>query len=256
MKIHKLSIVMNVRRKNSFIHPIFSLVHWRTILPACLLIVGMVPLYPQTVPDLTMLGFSADNAYMAFAEHGIGRNNILFSTIYVVDVEKNVFVPQGIEKRNYFNQLTVGQSARTALVRNTLYESELLKSYLIDPLNLGRLIYVSLGKDTDTDVITFDDHETNRRYSLTLHTHVLGSSHNNTLRSATQLSLDVYHQRTHVATLTIGDPRFYRNAIEKYTIHSIYVSKDNTSIAIFLEKIRRVKDEISLEYMVETARIP
>ena len=204
--------------------------------------------------EFVNLGFSPDGRYFLFGQYGyMSEQSLSYADLYLVDVQKNIFVSGGVLKGEYTNSLEPGQSADGALYK--LLESALtLKNrYGIDFLEKGRPLYIRIDESEESlDSLDFRDFETSSHYGMTLTKSIISDGEGIPEKSSFHIDLDYTGNSGNTVSFKIGHPDFMRKGIGDYRIERVLTDPLGDSIVIILAKIDR---DLNIRYMVETLKI-
>ena len=88
----------------------------RVILIGVLILSVLVPLAAGDVANFVNLGFSEDSSVCMFGQYGvIDGEERPYAEIYTVNVHKNAFVPNGVTKKVFTDEVQPGQDGAGAL---------------------------------------------------------------------------------------------------------------------------------------------
>ena len=202
------------------------------------------------------LGFSPDGRTYMFGQHGVLSPALYpWADLYVVDVEKNVFVPNGKVTLTQSAPINAGQDGsgvfRQLLSRNT----SLASRYGINLNNQGLPLYISRDENPASlgEKIEFRDFLTGKSYKAQLVPAITGSGKN--ISSKFHINLEVFSPNGQGKTYTVGTPNFVRQRIMQYNIKRVLIDEKGSSI-IFVIEMKRVADNgHDIRYMVEAVRL-
>jgi predicted secreted protein len=226
----------------------------RLALLVAAIVLAASALYAGDVAVFVNLGFSDDGAYFQFAQYGIdAATGGSYAEIYTVDNARNAFVPKGILKAASNAPLDLGQDG-SGLFYGLMYENATLsKSYRVDHLRQGRLLYVLLDGETPRQALSFRDFKTGRDYSLGLDQSVFESG--SSLSSSFSLDLTVTDSTGVARNVRGGSPTVRREGVSAYVIKRVILSPDERYLIVVVEKIVKAKDAPSRRYMVEALKL-
>lgn len=203
--------------------------------------------------NFEILGFNDNLTNFAFAEYGINSRVQPYANIFIIDIARNEFLPNGVFKDVYSTSTSIEENGKAALFAEILKASNSLKSYNIDPLNQGNLIYILLDSEDTGDSFSFTDYETGYSYDIKLIQDIQGTGVS--ARGAFHIQLGINKNGQYI-NKTIGTQGYYRDGVALYKIRSIYSTSDNNSLVFVIEKTSYDADgESNIHYMVETASL-
>ncbi len=204
------------------------------------------------IASFVNLGFSPDGRYFMFSQHGYtAENSSLYAEIFTVDVQKNLFVPGGINKGEYNAVIQPGQSSLGAVF--TLYENvfPFKNRYGISHLEEGRPVYIRIETGTEEDdSLDFRDFSTGDHYQINLIKEI--SNETGATSSTFHINLSVTSSKGFKQDLVIGHPEFIRQNITDYKIDRILIAPNRKSL-IFI--IRMSDTELNIRFMVEAVTL-
>lgn len=218
------------------------------------LISALMQVYSGEVAQYKIVGISGDSQYLAFAEYGINRENLMFANVSIVDIPQNAFIANGIRRNVYDVIPQIDQDGVNALLKTMLTNSALFKQYNIDLLNSGKLIYILLNGDVMAYSILFTDYDTDISYAATLSQHIKTTTDKTTGAFHIKMTI-TYNGRS--IPVTLGSPTHYRANVKNYLIRSVYSTRDNTSLIFVIEKhmtSQLSKTDTNIYYMIETIK--
>ncbi len=211
-------------------------------------------LWAGDVASFVNLGFSDDAKYFMFGQYGVTEtDNKPYAEIYTVEVVSNNFVPNGVKKAQYSVSVQPGQDGSNALY--TLLEDvlPLKKRYKINYLQSGRILYLLLNGDTPKADLEFRDFATGNKYTLTLEQ--IAEGKDSQIKASFFIKLTVAQKDGTVKNYCVGRPNYFRDGVKSYKIKQVFLSPNEQSLVIVVEK-EEVKAGMSgTRYMVETVEI-
>jgi predicted secreted protein len=211
-------------------------------------------LYAGDKAEFVNLGFSPDGRYFLFGQYGYSSEiTKSYADIYLVDVEKNLFVSGGVFNGEYVNVLEPGQSSDGALF--TLLESALSakNKYHVSFLEKGRPLYIRIEESEESmDTLDFRDFETGSHYKMNLHQDVKVDDKGMPFDSSFYIDLSYTSSSGSTVPFSIGHPDYRRKGIGEYRIERVITDPKGRSIIIVLAKIDK---DLNVRYMVETLGI-
>ena len=226
----------------------------RHILLTILLFFLAFSLFAGDKAEFVNLGFSPDGHYFMFGQHGYNsENSKSYADIYLVDVEKNIFVPKGVFKGEYLSSLEPGQSSNGAFF--TLFESAMdgKSRYDIDFMKKGRPLYIRIEESEDSmDSLDFRDFETGSHYKMVLTQDVKTDEDGFAEDSSFSIELTYTSSEGVEIPFKIGHPDYRRKGIGNYRIERVLTDPRGESVVIILAKTDR---DLNVRYMIETLKI-
>ena len=200
------------------------------------------------------IGFSADGRIYMFAQHGV-RSGTLYpwADLFVVDVARNDFVPQGRISYTHNKPIDAGQDGSSALYRLLTQNAGLVERYGLSYPLQGQPLYIALNDDPAYDgaAITFRDFVSGVSYRASLVEKISGSGKN--VRSSFYITLESADSSTE-ETFTIGTPQLERASIFSYRIKKVLVAPSGNALIFVIEMKRHGENGHDIRYMVEALR--
>jgi len=197
------------------------------------------------------LGFSADGSVYMFAQHGV-RSGTLYpwADLFVVDVARNDFVPQGRISYTHNKPIDAGQDGSSALYRLLTQNAGLVERYGLSYPHQGQPLYIALNGDPAYDgvTITFRDFVSGVSYRASLVEKISGSGKN--ARSSFYITLESAGGEGK-ETFTIGAPQLERASIFSYRIKKVLVAPSGNALIFVIEMKRHAENGHDIRYMVE-----
>ncbi len=214
---------------------------------------ALQPSFSGELANFEIVGFSEDMRYFSFAEYGLSEESTPFSNLFIVNVQQNYFVNNGIYQNAYNIKTQLEEDGSGAFLNTVLQAAPVLRQYNINPLNKGKLVYLLLDGEVPKPTLTFTDFDTNTAYTVELRqTNNLNSL--NQPESSFHINLGInYAGRSY--SYTVGNPSFVRKPIKQYVLRSIYTSLNNRSIIFVVEKhspSRKPTGDTNIHYMIES----
>jgi len=202
------------------------------------------------------LGFSADGSIYMFAQHGV-RSATLYpwADLFVVDVAKNDFIPQGRITYTHDRPIDAGQDGTGALYRLLIRNAGLVERYGLSYPNQGQPLYIALPGDPayDNVTITFRDFVSGISYRANLVEKISGTGRN--IRSSFYITLDSTDSDGEEKTFTIGTPQLERVSIFSYRIKKVLIAPSGNALIFVIEMKRHAENGHDIRYMVEAVRL-
>jgi len=201
------------------------------------------------------LGFSEDSRYFMFGEYGISNGtSIPYADCYIVDVQKNDFVPQGRWNERFDNsRQEAGNDGLGAVFHIVEKNYAKLKSYRINHLLTGRIVYVLIDGQIPISSLEFRDFNSSSLYSVRLSQSQRGSGVS--VSSSFWIEVEVKYANGETAVHKIGRPDYFRQGVKDYRIKYLLLAPDGKSLIFVMEKTLVDAQGESIRYMVETRKI-
>ena len=227
----------------------------KTILTFVLLSTLMARLWAGDSARFLNLGFSDDSRYFMFGQYGIyNGTSIPYADCYIVDVQKNDFVPQGRWSERFADaQQEAGNDGLGAVLRIVEKNYAKLRSYRINHLLTGRIVYVLIDGQIPISSLEFRDFNSSSLYAVRLSQDSRGSGTG--VSASFWIEVDVKYASGKTETHKIGRPGYYRKGVKDYRIKYLLLAPDGKSLIFVMEKTVVDASGESIRYMVETRRI-
>ena len=226
----------------------------RVILIGVLILSVIVPLAAGDVATFVNLGFSEDSSVFMFGQYGvIDGEERPYAEIYTVNVHKNAFVPDGVTKKVYTDEVQPGQDGSGALF-NLFHQVEpQVSKYSVDHLKTGRLVYVHVDGDKPKERIEFRDFYRGDSYVLTLVQQNFGTDRD--VSASFHINLAVTSKSGSTRTYTLGLPDYRRDGVISYRIQEVFFSPAESGLVVVMEKELWSEQGKNIRYMVETTTL-
>jgi len=226
----------------------------RVILIGVLILSVLVPLAAGDVANFVNLGFSEDSSVCMFGQYGvIDGEERPYAEIYTVNVHKNAFVPNGVTKKVFTDEVQPGQDGAGALF-NLLHQVEpQVAEYSVDHLKTGRLVYIHVDGDKPKKRIEFRDFYRGDSYVLTLVQQNFGSDRD--VSASFHINLAVTSKSGSTRTYTLGLPDYRRDGVISYRIQEVFFSPAESGLVVVMEKELWSEQGKNIRYMVETTTL-
>lgn len=212
------------------------------------------PSFAGDVPTFVNLGFSADSGHFLFGQYGVDlKTSKPYAELYLVDTKKNDFVPRGTVRKSFDAAPEPGQDASGALFALYGDSLPLVRSYKIDHLRLGRLLYLLDGGEVPA-ALSFRDFKTGTSYDIALAKTVVGKGER--VVSSFGLSITATDSKGGVRKVSGGNPGVKRAGVADYVVRRIIMAPDERTLVLIIEKSLADSGDPSVRYMVETVRLP
>jgi len=199
------------------------------------------------VSTFVNLGFSPDSQAFSFGFYGVkAQDNIPHAELYVVNLEKNSFVPQGQFERKSTSPIGLGQDGMGTLLRLLNDAKPVLEKQSIDHEKTGRLVYVLLNGDEPKESLEFKDFVSNIAWRVQLKQEVKAQG------AAFSILLTMQAAEGPIRTLSLGNPTLFRNDAASYRIRQIILSPDEKALVFVIEKIAPKDSGFFSTWMIET----
>lgn len=203
------------------------------------------------VADFVNLGFSPNGNYFLFGEYGVKVDyQKAYANMWLVDVNRNVFVKGGVFSGEYETVIEPGESSLGALLKLLDKGAGKIHAYSIDYLDQGRPLYVRINDDNDIDTLSFRDFTSGLSYSVKVNKNVRVSG--STTYSSFGIILETTNKNGVTRKYNIGNPSYERKNVKDYKIERILHSSNGNNIVVVLSKYIIDGDDINVRYMVET----
>ena len=212
-------------------------------------------LWAGDVATFVDLGFSPDGKAYMFAQYGIQSQTLKpWADLYVVDVNRNVFVPGGRISYVHTGPVVAGQDGSGALYRLIAKNAALADQHRVDFLIQGQPLYVSLNHDgLNNETIEFRDFESGASYKAVLNSFVEGTGAN--LRSSFYISVDKTSANGSRSSYIVGTPDIKRPLITSYRIRKVMIAPKDGSMIFAVEMRKQSGSTFDIRYMVEALRL-
>jgi len=226
----------------------------RLVLTITLILIAVTGVFAGDKAELVNLGFSPDGRYFMFGQYGYSpETSKSYAEIYLVDVEKNSFVPGGIFKGEYISFIEPGQSADGSLYTLLESVSSIREKYNVDYIQKGRPLYIRIEETEESmSALDFRDFETGSRYRMNLNQDTRMDEEGLPVESSFHIELNYSTASREDIPFMIGHPDFKRKDIGSYRIERVLTDPKGHSLVIILAKIDR---DLNIRYMVETLRL-
>lgn len=205
-----------------------------------------IALFAGDVANLVDLGFSNNGKIYAFGEYGmLDKNYRSYAEIYIVDVEKNEYVPGGVFKTSP-TAVTAHKDSKSIFLSVQNRAMNALKKHNINEKNEGRPIYAQSEKTKDRSNFEFRDFETNYTYNVILH------KKTKDLNAAFYISFSAIAPDGSKKTYRLGRENYFRPGVKDYNIKRVLINPENNALVFIIEKVLRDSSGDCIRYMVET----
>jgi len=230
--------------------------HFKRIFLVCtiLLTFNVTVLKAGDSASFVDLGFSADGSIYMFAQYGVQAGTLHpWADLFVVDVARNDFIPQGRISYTHDKPIDAGQDGAGALYRLLIKNAGLVERYGLSYPNQGQPLYIALNGDPAYEgiTITFRDFVSDVSYRANLVEKISGSGKN--VRSSFYITLESTGNNAE-ESFTIGTPKLERASIFSYRIKKVLVAPSGNALIFVIEMKRHAENGHDIRYMVEALR--
>ena len=204
------------------------------------------------------LGFSPDGRTYMFGQYGVQSPNLRpWAEIYIVDVARNNFVPNGRQSTNPNIRIQAGQDGSGVFQQLVAANLSLANRHGINYQNQGLPLYISRDENPPArgERITFRDFLSGMSYTAQLVPTVTGSGQNVSSRFYIDLSASRTDTNSHVRNYRVGTPNFSRQGVMQYNIKRVIIDASGSSIIFVIEMKRFAANGFNIRYMVEAVRL-
>ena len=192
------------------------------------------------------LGFSPEGQYFAFAQYGEqDGSGFPYAEIYIVDIEKNDFVPGGVIKQLWKDEIDPQAKGLHVLLEMRVAADSLLKAYNIQAQKQGRqIVPVSAA---EREQVAWKD-ENGKPVTVVLRQRSKGDSGLYSSSAAFQLNIHYGEKRGAV----VGNFRRFRKYVRRYDIDRVLAARDDRSLVFVIRMTKTGFEGPDIRYMVET----
>ncbi|MCL2186626.1 MAG: DUF2259 domain-containing protein [Treponema sp.] len=202
------------------------------------------------------LGFSPDGRTYMFGQHGVLSPSLRpWAEIYIVDVTRNAFVPNGKVSLTHETAINAGQDGSGIFQRLVSGNSSLASRFNINYQNQGLPLYISRDENppANGERIDFRDFLAGKAYKVQLVSTITGSGRN--VRSQFFLNVESASSNGQVKNYTVGTPNFIRQGVSQYNIKRVIIDSSGSSIIFVIEMKKSAENGFDIRYMVEALRL-
>jgi predicted secreted protein len=207
------------------------------------------------------LGFSNNGRYLMFGQYGFAQEKSeTYASIFMVDVQANLFLPQGIFNQTVGNWPNPGATADGLFFTLLESASPLRRKFNINYLQKGRLLYIASslvdGAATQANLTTADiplsfrDFQDNKEYEVSLRSIVNGSGVQ--VSSSFKIMLTITDGAGRRHNYEVGHPTFIRNGVSGYSIEQVLLAPNNGLVFVVARHEYSPSGGNNIRYMVET----
>jgi predicted secreted protein len=227
----------------------------RSLLAAVAALCILVPAAAGDIATFVDLGFSPDSAYFMFGQYGLeSATGKPFAELYLVDTKKNDFLPKGTARKTFDARLEPGQDGSGALWALFAENVAGSRSYKIDHLAPGRLVYLLLDGEEAPATLSFRDFKTGSAWEVTMQKSVAPTKTG--VSSSFGIAMTLTPKEGQARKLVVGNPGLKRPDVSDYVIRRIIVAPDEKTLVFIIEKRMSAKGDQAIRYMVETVKLP
>lgn len=211
-----------------------------------LLFCGM--LFAGDAATFCSIGWSEDNAYYAFAQFGEqDGSGFPYAELYVVDVEKNDFVPAGVFEQLWQDEVDSGANGINVLLELRVQADSLLAAYNISAREHMLPVFKAEGQECEHAAWSHSE-----SFVLDLVQQAKGDA--GTYES--EAAFHLLFKPNDDSTLTIGNKNRYRKNVLRYDINRVFHSSDTKTLVVVIRLTKLGFEGPDIRYMVETLRLP
>lgn len=201
------------------------------------------------------LGFSPDGKTYMFAQYGVQAGTLKpWADLFVVDVTRNNFVPDGRISYIHDTPAVAGQDGAGALYRLIAGNTAIAEHYNVNYLFQGQPLYLSLDDPAlPLSVVEFRDFETGASYRAMLVSSVEGSGP--ALKSSFYIDLERTAKDGTQKTYVVGTPQLKRPDIASYRIRKVVIAPKDGSMILVIEMKKQNGSGYDIRYMVEALKL-
>lgn len=202
------------------------------------------------------LGFSPDGRTYMFGQHGVLSPSLRpWAELYIVDVNRNNFVPNGRISFTQETAIRAGQDGSGVFHRLLSNNAAIVSRHNIKFQNQGLPLYISRNENPSPrgERIEFRDFLSGKRYTAQLVPTIMGSGQN--VSSKFHINMDVTSPNGQVRRYTVGTPNFVRQRIAQYNIKRVLIDANGGSVIFVIEMRRVAANGFDIRYMVEAVRL-
>ncbi|MCK5672484.1 MAG: DUF2259 domain-containing protein [Spirochaetales bacterium] len=208
-------------------------------------------IFSGDIAQYVNLGFSSNSKYFMFGQYGISSEDTkAFAETYIVDVKRNEFIINGVNRREFSDEILPGQEGLGALF--TILENSLaiISKTGINHISTGRVVYLLVNGAKPKDRLEFRDFYKGDSYIVTFVQESFGSDEN--VSSSFHINLAVTDKMNRTRTYTIGLPDFKRKDVLGYRIKQVVFTPSEEGLVFVIEKEINGSNGKTIRYMVET----
>lgn len=212
-----------------------------------------VMVFAGDISSFVNFGFSDNSRFFMFGLYGIEDKTTPYAETYIVNVPENSFVPNGVMKASFQEDIQPGQEGLGALF--TVFKKIVprVEQYGINHLKTGRILYLLINGDKPKEHIEFRDFQTGNKYSV----HLVQSQYKSDSNVSASFFINLTVTRANGITkqFTVGLPNFRRDGVKSYQIKKILAAPGEEALIFVVQKMEEDGDGVDVRYMVETVYI-
>jgi predicted secreted protein len=215
-----------------------------------------VSLRAGDVASFVDLGFSENGGIYMFAQYGVDERTLRpWAELFIVDVARNEFVPDGRLSYKHDKPVALGQDGSAALLRIVSRSSGIIQKYRSNFMRQGIPLFISLEdvRDASGQQIDFRDFERGMYYNAALKTMIYGSGGD--IRSSFFINLNRIAEGGVKKTYLVGSPQVKRTGVTAYSIKKAIVSPDRSAMILVIEMTLLNGDGADIRYMIEALNL-
>lgn len=202
--------------------------------------------YAGDVANFVNLGFSPDGKKFAFGQHGIKDGTYeAYAEIYLLDIENNNFLPNGIFKTSPTKNTYGADSKSTFLALLNRAQPYLTRQNISQSFQ-GRPLYSQTDENKNDKTLLFRDFETNDEYTVIMYMEKKGN-----MEASFFITADIIKPNGAKIKKQIGRPEYSRKGVKAYSIKKVLIDNTNSAIVFIIEKKEHDKTGDSIRYMAE-----
>ncbi|MDR3355820.1 MAG: DUF2259 domain-containing protein [Spirochaetaceae bacterium] len=213
-------------------------------------------LWAGDVASFVDLGFSENGKIYMFAQYGVDEHTLRpWSELYIVDVERNDFVPDGRISYRHDKPVALGQDGSAALLRIVSYNTGLIQKYRANFMRQGIPLFISLEdiRSPDGQTIDFRDFERGVYYDASLKSMLYGGGAK--LQSSFYILFNSRNSAGVKKTYRVGSPDVRRAGVTTYSVKKAIVNPERTSMILVIEMTVQNGNGADIRYMIEAVKL-
>ena len=222
-----------------------------------ILLTGVYALWAGDTSVFVDLGFSPDGRTYMFGQYGVLSPSLRpWADLYIVDVSKNNFVPNGRVTSTSNVPINAGQDGSGVFHQLLSANTSLTNRYKLNFNNQGLPLYISRDDfpALNGEKIEFRDFLNDVTYKAQLVPTVTGTAQN--VSSKFYINLEATSNKTgQTKRYTVGTWNFVRQKIMQYNIKRVLIDTDGNSLIFVIEMKQFADNGHNIRYMVEAVRL-
>ena len=202
------------------------------------------------------LGFSKDGKTYMFGQYGVQDQSLRpWAEIFIVDVNRNVFIPNGRVSILHNDPIRAGQDGSGVFHQLVSNNYDLASRHGINFQNQGLPLYISRDENPPAfgERINFRDFISRRSFIAQLVPTISGSGQN--ARSQFYINLEVTSSNGQVKKYTAGTPNHVRQGVAQYNIKRALIDSGGNSLIFVIEMKRFAANGFDIRYMIEAVSL-